>query len=94
MDTVKCSGSHSTLGVLAFSCTAGRNARGTTDARSGNGRAAVQSRRLHEMLDLQFLPKLLLQHDSSPQTILEDVQTAFLQAVKQRDVQASISPSG
>ena len=46
------------------------------------------------MLDLRFVPKLLLQHDSSPETILEDVHAAFLQAVKQRSVHASVSPSG
>ncbi|KAI3434710.1 hypothetical protein D9Q98_002771 [Chlorella vulgaris] len=46
------------------------------------------------MLPLHFLPKLLLQHDSSPLEVLEDVQGAFLAAVKRRAVHTSLSPSG
>jgi hypothetical protein len=46
------------------------------------------------MLELRFLPKLLLQHDSSPVEVLEDVQGAFQAAARRRDVLASLSPSG
>lgn len=47
-------------------------------------------------MDVAFLPKLLLQHDSSPQEVLEDVGGTFLAAcaVGKRQVQASVSPSG
>ncbi|KAL4433989.1 hypothetical protein ABPG75_000430 [Micractinium tetrahymenae] len=45
-------------------------------------------------MDLRFLPKLLLQHDSSPQEVLEDVQGALLRALRQRQVSAALSPSG
>ncbi|EFN57078.1 hypothetical protein CHLNCDRAFT_143843 [Chlorella variabilis] len=46
------------------------------------------------MLELAFLPKLLLQHDSSPMEVLEDVQSAFLAAARRHAVQAALSPSG
>lgn len=45
-------------------------------------------------MDLAFLPKLLLQHDSSPDSVLEDVHGAFLDAVRRRTVQTSVRPQG
>ncbi len=43
---------------------------------------------------LAFLPKLLLQHDASPDSVLEDVQSAFVAAAQQRRVLASVRPGG
>lgn len=43
---------------------------------------------------LAFLPKLLLQHDASPDSVLEDVQSAFVAAAQQRRVHASMRPGG
>ncbi|PRW57579.1 Rab3 GTPase-activating non-catalytic subunit [Chlorella sorokiniana] len=43
---------------------------------------------------LGFLPKLLLQHDASPDSVLEDVASAFVAAAQQRHVHASMRPAG
>lgn len=45
-------------------------------------------------VELRFLPKLLLQHDNSPESVLEDVEGAFVAAVRQRAVQASVRLNG
>ena len=45
-------------------------------------------------MDVRFLSKLLLQHDSSPDHVLENVDAALLTALRGRQVQAVVSPSG
>lgn len=79
---------------LPAPCTAGESAGGTWCTRVATPGLLGNPTGCPAMLDLRFVPKLLLQHDSSPETILEDVHAAFLQAVKQRAVHASVSPSG